>query len=54
MVCELTLAEAAADSTTLDYNWMVALSLINSNAPSRTLLYHIMMIGRFTQEQSTS
>ncbi len=39
---ELTLAEAAAEGTTLDYNWMIALSLINSNAPSRnyTLSYH--------------
>jgi hypothetical protein len=33
---ELTLAEAAADGLTLDYNWMVALSLISSDAPSRT------------------
>ena len=33
---ELTLAEAAAEGYTFDYNWMVALSLINSNAPSRT------------------
>ena len=39
---ELTLAEAAAEGTTLDYNWMIALSLIDSNAPSRTftLSYH--------------
>ena len=33
---ELTLAEAAAEGLTLDYNWMVALSLISSDAPSRT------------------
>ncbi len=33
---ETTLAEAAAEGLTLDYNWMVALSLINSEAPSRT------------------
>ena len=33
---ETTLAEAAAEGLTLEYNWMVALSLINSEAPSRT------------------
>ena len=33
---ELTLAEAAAEGYTFNYNWMVALSLINSQAPSRT------------------
>jgi len=32
---EMTLAEAAAEGITLDYNWMIALSLINSDSPSR-------------------
>ena len=38
---ELTLNQAAAEGTTLNYNWMIALSLINSDSPSRahTLSY---------------
>ena len=51
---ELTLAEAAAEGTTLDYNWMIALSLINSNAPSRTFITSYHDDIRITQEQSTS
>ena len=43
VVVKLTLAECSCrDNSTLDYNWMVALSLMNSDAPSRTftLSYH--------------
>ena len=38
---ELTLNQAAAEGTTLNYNWMIALSLINSDSSSRahTLSY---------------
>ena len=38
---EMTTNEAAAEGLTLNYNWMVALSLINSDSSSRThTLYH--------------
>ena len=36
VVVKQTLAAAAADNSTLDNNWMVAVKFNESNAPSRT------------------